>query len=316
MRRALSIAALALVLVLGGSRAGAEEPAPDEPAFEESGNDVDRAHAAVSRRVIDAGRRLDAFFSDERLEEEVPGSRLRLRGGFELRRGPDVDLVEDFDTKIALPRTEQRLQILIGRVGVRDQEDDELLTDRDRESETVTGLRVLLRENTWVRLQADGGSKFRPTPDPFGRTRARFLYGLAPWAFRLTQTVSWFTRDGWGETTRVDAERELGERFFARTTSEATVAETSDGIEWSQRFSLQRVLSRRRAISIDLEAFGPTEPATYVEEYAAAFRYRQRIWREWLFYEIEPALVFPRERGYDVRPELTFRLEVVLGDLD
>ena len=91
---------------------------------------------------------------------------------------------------------------------------------------------------------------------------------------------------------------------------------TSDGIEWSQRFSLQRVLSRRRAISIDLEAFGPTEPATYVEEYEAAFRYRQRIWREWLFYEIEPALVFPRERGYDTRPELTFRLELVLGDFD
>jgi hypothetical protein len=313
MRRALAI--LALGIFLGGSVATAEEAEP-EPEPEPNGNRVDRAHAAVSRGVIGAGRRFDRFFSDERLEEEVRGSRIRLRGGFELRRGPDVDLFEDIDAKIALPRTEQRFQLLLGRVGVRDQEDDELLADRERESEYLTGLRVLLRENTWLRLQADGGSKFRPVPDPFTRLRARLLYELDPWAFRLTETGFWFTRDGYGQTTRVDVDRELGERFFARATGEATVSETSDGIEWAQRLSFQRVLSRRRAIAFDVEMFGPTKPATYVDEYETSVRYRQRIWREWLFYELEPALVFPRERGYQLRPELTFRLEIVLGDFD
>jgi hypothetical protein len=308
MRRALAIAALGLALA--GALAAAEEPAPETDE-----NDVDRAHAAVSRSVIDAGRRLDRFFSDERIEEEVPGSRIRLRGGFELRRGPDVDLGEDVDAKIALPRTEQRFQLLFGRVGVRNQEDDDLLTDRERESEYLTGLRVLLRENAWLRLQADGGSKFRPVPDPFTRLRARLLYELDPWAFRLTETGFWFSRDGYGQTTRVDVDREFGERFFARATAEATVSETSDGVEWAHRLSLQRVLSPRRAIAFDVEMFGPTEPATVVEEYETSLRYRQRIWREWLFYEIEPALVFPRERGYQLRPELTFRLEIVLGSL-
>jgi hypothetical protein len=42
-------------------------------------------------------------------------------------------------------------------------------------------------------------------------------------------------------------------------------------------------------------------------------RYRQRILRDWLFYEIIPQVSFPRERDFEATPGILLRLEMLFG---
>jgi hypothetical protein len=42
-------------------------------------------------------------------------------------------------------------------------------------------------------------------------------------------------------------------------------------------------------------------------------RFRQRIWRDWLYYEVGPQLVFPREENFDATPGIFLRLEMLFG---
>jgi hypothetical protein len=40
-------------------------------------------------------------------------------------------------------------------------------------------------------------------------------------------------------------------------------------------------------------------------------RYRQQIWRRWLFLEIAPQYRFPRDRGFEDVPGINFKLEMI-----
>jgi hypothetical protein len=42
-------------------------------------------------------------------------------------------------------------------------------------------------------------------------------------------------------------------------------------------------------------------------------RYRQRILRDWLFYEVIPQISFPDERDRDATPAILLRLEMFFG---
>jgi hypothetical protein len=56
-----------------------------------------------------------------------------------------------------------------------------------------------------------------------------------------------------------------------------------------------------------------TRPRNQAVEYLAVVRYRQKIWRDWLFYEIAPQARFPRDRDFDFTPGILFRLEMIFG---
>jgi hypothetical protein len=289
-------------------------PASDDAALPEENGFIDRMHAAVSAGVIATDRRLDSFFSDERIEEEVYGTRIRLRGAASYYRHDGFGLAEDIDAVLSLPRTAKKLQLVLTSREQLDEQDGSGLRQDDDAGDFQAALRYLIRETQSFRLQADGGAKFRPDPDPFFRVRARYLRELgSDWLFRLTQSGYVFMKDGFGETTRADFERLLDERTLLRTTTEATWSETSSGVDWEHVWVWRRQLTSRRGIALVAGIEGPTDPDFEVDMIRLIFRYRQRVWRDWLWLEFAPGLRFPREDDYDVSPGATIALDVIFG---
>jgi hypothetical protein len=48
-------------------------------------------------------------------------------------------------------------------------------------------------------------------------------------------------------------------------------------------------------------------------EYLAIVRYRQKLWRDWLFFEVAPQASLRRDRDFDLTSGVLFRLEMILG---
>ena len=72
-------------------------------------------------------------------------------------------------------------------------------------------------------------------------------------------------------------------------------------------------LNRREALRYLVSMDGFTRPNTRVENYRAGVTYRRNIWRPWFFYELEPYLLWPRERDFDTTTGIVFRVETLFG---
>jgi hypothetical protein len=56
-----------------------------------------------------------------------------------------------------------------------------------------------------------------------------------------------------------------------------------------------------------------TKPSNRVINRALSVRYRQRLWKDWLFFDVEPSFSWPEANGTDFTPGILFRLETFLG---
>ncbi|NIT54389.1 MAG: hypothetical protein GWO41_16995, partial [candidate division Zixibacteria bacterium] len=80
-----------------------------------------------------------------------------------------------------------------------------------------------------------------------------------------------------------------------------------------QRFSLFHPLDTRRALKYEWINRFVTDPKFELDDLILRIRYRQRIWRDWFFFEIGPDASFPEDRDYEFTPGFLFRIETIIG---
>jgi hypothetical protein len=302
-----------------GSITGGDEAVSEETR--EKRGAVDVVHATISRGVLGTADWLDSFFDDPRYQVEENRTRVKVGLDYFLEEGSGPDISVPISVKIALPHFQKKARIVV--VGT---------PDNDLEAQTgVAGTAVSRlpgaqennvttafdyffkatdRKNVAVRV----GVRFREgEPELFVQPRYRLLIPLDPWALRFTQSFRWWTEFGWEEATTVDLERTVGTDLFFRTTVQGAWAQEEHGYLYSLSFVLRQPLSPRHALQYEWINNFETRPKNQAVEYLAIVRYRQKIWRDWLFYEIAPQARFPRDRDFDFTPGILFRLEMIFG---
>jgi len=56
-----------------------------------------------------------------------------------------------------------------------------------------------------------------------------------------------------------------------------------------------------------------TRPVNRLEEIVLRIRYRQRVWRNWIFYELSPRISMQRDEGFSPIPGVMLKLDAVIG---
>ena len=90
--------------------------------------------------------------------------------------------------------------------------------------------------------------------------------------------------------------------------------EDRNGMEWGQSFSVCRNLGHCRRIAARAGVTGRTADPAGLQEYTLRVPYRQRLYRDWIYFEIEPGVDFPREENYRPCPLVIGRLKFMFGD--
>lgn len=143
--------------------------------------------------------------------------------------------------------------------------------------------------------------------------RYRYLLPLGIWTARFTENVVWEAHRGWESRTRIDMERPLPQDLFFRSSTEGVWTEGVTGYLYSVSFLLRQPLDRRRAIQYEWNNLFQTRPVDALTEVQLIFRYRQEVWRRWLFLEIAPQYRFPRDRSFEATPGIMIKLEMVFS---
>jgi hypothetical protein len=197
---------------------------------------------------------------------------------------------------------------------ITDDEFEDTTTSPTEGDDVTAALRVFLMDRTDSKINVDAGLGFRPEPDPRVRVRGHRAFPMGKTTLRPTQFFMWGAHDGFGARTRVDIDHGLGERKLGRFNSQAEWSEKEAGVLLETSLSYFAWPSRKEAYRVRARALGETSPSTVVTEYQLGFRYRRLIHRDWLYIDVEPALEFPREDGYDISPAVTVQVEANFGE--
>lgn len=304
------VAAMFLVLLAGtgplraetGEPGAASDPCMGEPGYRDSW--LDRTHAYLTRKLCEPAVWFDDFFGDERAGQEGrAGSFVRWRNSAIWTEGDGLEYRVGVSANVRLPRIERRLRLIVE--GETRNDPTAVLPDApvdpgfelDPEvSRFNVGLRYDLRDRPRYKLSLGAGIRVRAPVDPYGRVRFRYTHPMGNVSLlRLIQTGLWRREEGFSETTQIELERLLFESTLLRWANSGTYGETTDGLNWASQLSLLHQYSERTAVSLDVGASGVTEPACVVSNYRVGSRFRQNVFRKWLFYELEPSVSWPKD---------------------
>lgn len=327
----LAFILLALVLCCLPDTSWAETPAsgdadgkarPEEAGLEPAEpTGVDLAQEAISRSVNDAAKWFDSFFGDERYVTEEAHSHIRVIPSLFVEEGESAETRLRVNARLTLPRLDKRLRLIIADSS---EDEDGVLDDqafpdaRTNDGDTTLGLQYLLRQKEKLNLSISAGLRRGSdrAVDFFIGPRFRRTWHLDPWQIRFTERVRWYSDNGWESRTRLDFERLLREELFFRTATELFWSEedfAEDGFVLAITPSLTQRLESRAGIEYQWSSVFKSRPDSRLDSTTLRIRYRQRIWRKWLFCEVNPQVAFRDEDDFSATPGIEIRLEASFG---
>ena len=296
---------------------------PPEITLEELGDTVEAGRDLIGRQIDQAARYIDSFFDDERLEGEDAEARLRLGTSYFIEPGETSGLQAEFNLSVDLPKTEERLRLVVTGAWWRDDDDlideDDLRRrqrpgspDEDESSSFAADLRYVLLEDLEQNLDARVGLRVRGFV-PAGVTGLRYRRNWDPdgWRVRLTNQVEWETMRGFSADSFIDFEARPAEDFFFRATPAIGWQEDESGFDYGFGFTLTQRLSERRFLQYSLDYDFSSSPSHGLDQILLRARYRQTLFRSWVFGEIAPQLRLADRDGVDGTPGITFRVQAV-----
>jgi len=280
---------------------------------------IDSTQSYLSRTVQTPVTWFDSFFGSDLADEEGYASTfIRVRLPLTWSEDEGFDSKPEFKAQVYLPRATRRLRLIVASD---DTDPDDPATIQPSAGDTgdqgTIALRYDVKETAKSRFSISAGA--RSDPDLYVRFRYRFLTPMGYHSlFRLTQTVLLLVEAQWEGETRFDLERKLDPFTLLRwTNSGSYTKENIDllGLEWFSQLALASALSKKAGLLYSLTVSGVTKPNTFVTNYSVLSRYRRNFFREWLFYEVEPALSWVKDEFGKFNPvgSMTLRLEIQFG---
>ncbi|MBS3805551.1 MAG: hypothetical protein KGY54_13455 [Oleiphilaceae bacterium] len=248
----------------------------------------------------------------------LPGNESYLRLGLATRSevGDTLQLEPEARFKLDLPTVKEKLRLVVESesdelLPIGERQRDRQLTEEQRSDTSATGaLRYLTELTDDIDLSNDVGVRLRFPPDAFWRARARKRWALDDdWGLTLDQRVFYFHVDGWGARTWLGFEKSFSE-WYVLVASEGNWLHDERNLELSQIVSFYKRLNNRATLNPRIGILGESEPGFRTTNIFADLTYRYRLYDDWLYGEVIPALEFPREEDFKDRASLVLRLEM------
>ncbi len=298
----------------------ADQKQTDEPTFmDRTFNRLEYSRNDWSEKINLLAKKVDRFIGQEEAEEEVYESSMRLRLSNTFKESGDNTGDVSLKVRLDLPLAKRRFRLIVEN----DPDDQESLGEKsltqdkgnlgDEENKHfLAGFRYILGNDTekWY-VATDAGVRVRLRSQAFVRLKSRRNYQLSEfWHFQIRQNIYYFNEDGFGQKTQFHLQRPLTEQLTFRSTSEAKWEKEDDYFEFAQFLAVLQSINPKKAVEYKLGVLGESQPSQRVTNYSFVVNYRELIYKDWLFFEIGPGVLFDRKDNFDLTPSISFKLEI------
>jgi hypothetical protein len=285
-----------------------------------------RAHDILSQDVSVLADRIDLFLGGLRTCEDSSGSYIQAGGSAAVHKNGDVLFDHTLNAKVDLPNTRDRFRFVVEShpdksfreplsPGARTSTESNTLSQEGSDITKVSSaLQFILQEKRKWLISADGGVQMQFPPDPFSRVRLKREFSLGWWRLTGEETVFWFESLGAGESTKIDLEMHLPNCTLLRGTSQAVWKDRDQRFELSQNISLFQELSWKEVLTYKIGITGYANPGVSRKDWGMSVEYRRRIYKNWLYIAVEPALWFSEVNDFQSDPSIRFSFDVFFGE--
>jgi len=249
-----------------------------------------------------------SFFEDDIFENTYRESNLRIKTTLKYdqktkRLKPSISI----RSKLILPKTKNRLALFI------DNEDEE--TDygnyNNSGSETVGLVYSKPTKRFFQTYVSVGMSSF---DNPYAKSKLWIPFTFGKWRNKVDQYVKYSSKYKFEEGTNLYVDRLLDDNnAFIRFHAGRKTRDDFEGTEFYNNLAYINTSIYQRGFQIGVSTIGRTKPDTHIIKYAIYSVYKKNIWRDWLYYELEPRVEW--EERYDFNPNyiLLVSMEVFFG---
>lgn len=305
-----------------GAATSDQEP-PDDAASDDEAepSQVESLHAAIAGNVKAFGAWMDSYFSDEQANAENNKTRVRVMVGGSVEKGSDPSGRLKLNVKLALPKLSKRLSAIASADGDNSTDVQNTANNDVREhysgtdkQNTAVGLQYRIHSTESTNASAILSMRIHDyIPVGIVGGRVRQTVDLDPWRLRLTQSVLWYTDNGFSLPSRIDLDRMVTDTVMSRTNLRGDWYESEDGYYYEANQWFIQSLGPRRSIAYEWNNHFRTKPSNRLEETNLRVRYRRAIYRDWLYFDLAPQLSFPRDRDFDATPGIYAGFEIRFG---
>jgi hypothetical protein len=270
---------------------------------------LDSAQNLFGRNVNTVANRLDLFFADQRADDELARSRLRIRKNYEVRER--AQLTDEFQVRfnIRLPHLEEKF-----RFEFESDKKKRLEKKQDAKAgETLDLAKNQLNKN-W-QFRADLGVNASIPPNIFSRARFRKNMTSKRVIHRFVEEVVWFSDRDWEEQTTLDSDLSLAEDVLLRFRNTSDWKITRKDFKTSHGPVILQRLSDDGAVSYGVNLSTIVDESWYVDNYRISITYRRNLYKHWLYADLTPGLDFPKTWSFRRTPFIALQLEALFGGI-
>jgi hypothetical protein len=268
-------------------------------------------------RVGQLGQWADRTLSGESHSLPMNESYLRLSFATETRAGAVLDFEPEARFRVDIPTTQKKLRLVIESesdelIPLAERQRDRQLTEPERSSNGTTGaLRFLGQVGDSVNFSNDFGARLHLPPDAFWRATVRKTWQPSgDWGLLAQQRFYYYHQNGWGSRSWFEARHDLGKGWELVNSSELEWVHSDREFVAAQVFSVRKRLNNRAVLTPRVGVLGESQPGWRTTEAFADVTWRYRMYSDWLFGEIIPAMQFARDNSFKDDSSLIFRLEM------
>jgi hypothetical protein len=226
--------------------------------------------------------------------------------------------------RLDVPTAEEKLRLVVESESeelksLTERELDRQLTEPERTDTQTTGaLRFLTDVGDAINLSTDIGGRLRLPPEMFWRMTSRKSWNVGnDWALNAQQRLYYYHTRGWGARSWFGANMPLDNGWHYYNSSELEWLHQDRKFVAAHIHSLRKRLNNRSVIVPRIGILGESQPNWRTTDYFADVTWQYRVYANWLFAELVPALKFQRDKGFRDQASVVFRIEMYFaGTID
>lgn len=277
----------------------------------------DRLHDNVSGSVNDTALWLDDFFADENFSiNDDPKGGARILLGWE----PRTRDFAEFDTKVRLkfklPNLKNQVDLVFSdfdeeleRAPVKAAQ-NEILANQNRFNLALRWTGKKSKDSVWSHRIGIGRKA-----QPFARTRFASRGEIsATQRYRVEVSGYFYSSDGFGSQLGMQLEQDISRSSVARLDNNFFFRDESNDWLWQHNLYNMKQISDKSALITGIYLEGLSQPNYRIEEYLVSARWRKNAVREWLYFEVEPFVLWRRDENFSASYGVALRVEGFFGD--
>jgi hypothetical protein len=275
---------------------------------------LDTMHKSIADSADSTALWFDDFFHlDEFENKDKASGEARIKLGWEPRSRNFNEFETRLKLRVKLPNLKNRVDLVLSDYD--DERPDssiiasgnEAFNNQDRFS---LALRWRAKPNSGLSHRLGVGRRLQV----FAKSRYRSLIDLSENSdLRWETSVYYYSRDGLGANFSWLVDYNLNPESLLRFNNSFYYRDRSNDWLWQHSWQNLKQLNDKSALISGFYVEGVSQPNYRLEEYLVSVRWRKNALRDWLFYELEPFVLWRRDENFAASFGLAFRVEGFFG---